>query len=887
MSVSRFPSTARSARLPRLATLPLLVALALAGQARTADTSDDTASFDMDFFPAGTAPKMDLSRFARSGYVAPGAYRGDVVFNGQWRARTDIVFQDVEGGDQPQPCFDADTLAAYGVDWAKLAAAGFATPTGRFCGALGDHVPGATVVFDTSTQVLTLTVPQIYTSRNARGYVDPSQWDAGVAAASIGYGANLYRTLGQQQGTSGYFGVQAAFSVGAWRAFHAGSMSWSPDQGSRYQATRSFLQHDIPAWRAQLSLGDTFTSGELFDSVRVRGLRLASDTRMDPQSRRGYAPVVRGVAETNARVIIRQRGYVVYDTPVAPGPFAIDDLYPTGYGGDLDAEITEADGRVKRFSMPFPSVTQLLRPGAVRWSLTAGRLDELELRDAPRLLQGTYERGLTNRTTGYGGAILGDGYRSALLGGAWNTPIGAISADLTQARNHAPGLAGTQGVSARLGYSRNFIDSGTDFSVAAYRYSTSGFVSLADSAALRDSIARGYHPDDVRRQRSRMDLSVNQRLGEGLGLLFVTGSTRDFWNSRGHETEFSAGYNNSWRGISYSLSVQRTRDDVLSLREKDGFGLPFNPLPATTPTATRRDTHLSFTVSLPLGRTSGAPTATGMFNRSRGGGDNRSLSIAGAGGRDNRLAYGAALGETNGNRALDLTAQYNGRSSHLAAGYSRGDGYQQFSAGVSGGLVLHRGGATLSPPLGETIGLVHAPDAAGAHIENGQGARVDRRGYAVVPNLMPYELNTITLDPKGTDAGVEIAETTRHVAPRAGAVVLLKYDTTAGRALIIQTRLPDGRPVPFGAEVLDAQGNPVGVAGQASRLFVNGLKGSGQLFVRWGEASAESCRLDVHLPDTGKGRQVEHEKFDLPCVIDNHGATPDGEEANTPMRRAS
>ncbi|MNV11831.1 Outer membrane usher protein HtrE precursor [compost metagenome] len=555
---------------------------------------------------------------------------------------------------------------------------------------------------------------------------------------------------------------------------------------------------------------------------------------------------------------------MVYDTPVAPGPFAIDDLYPTGYGGDLDVELTEADGRIKRFSVPFSAVPQLLRPGSSRWAITAGEVDEVNLQVSPWLLQGTYERGLTNTTTAYGGSILSEGYHAALLGGAWNTPGGALSADLTQARNRAPGQAATQGVSARLGYNRNFINSGTDFSVAAYRYSTSGFVSLQDAAALRDAIARGQDMDSLRRQRSRMDLSINQMLGEGAGLLFLNGSVRDFWGRHGNETEFSAGYNNSWKSLSYSLSVQRTRDSVAQRDTNHWLGIP-DYRPVRVPVTAQSDTRLSFNVSVPLGRTAGAPTATGMFNRSRSGSDSRSLSFAGAAGPEHRLAYGASLGENNSNRAYDLTAQYNGSFSQLAAGYSRGSGYQQLSGGLTGGMVVHGGGVTLAPPLGETIGLIHASDAAGAHVENGQGAKVDRRGYAVVPYLMPYELNTITLDPKGTDTGVEIAETTRRVAPRAGTVVLLRYETRSGRALIIQTRLPDGRPVPFGADVFDAAGNSVGVAGQASRLHINGLQHSGVITVRWGTDDAEQCRINVTLSPLPARKKTDFEQIEAAC----------------------
>jgi outer membrane usher protein len=257
-----------------------------------------------------------------------------------------------------------------------------------------------------------------------------------------------------------------------------------------------------------------------------------------------------------------------------------------------------------------------------------------------------------------------------------------------------------------------------------------------------------------------------------------------------------------------------------------------------------------------------------MANRSSNDGSSSQATLSGLVGTDNRIAYGATLGHADSGTTMDLSGQYNGRQTNLSGGYSRGSGYQQLSAGASGSVIVHGGGATLSPPTGETIGLVHAADAVGARVENGQGSAVDTHGYAVVPYLMPYQLNTITLDPKGTDASVELKTTTQNVAPRAGSVVLLKYETESGRALLIETSLPDGRPIPFGADVFDAQGNSLGVAGQASRLFVRGMKDSGTLTVRWGNAATESCRVLIELAPATKGRQVDLEMVHAACVPD-------------------
>ena len=69
-----------------------------------------------------------------------------------------------------------------------------------------------------------------------------------------------------------------------------------------------------------LTLGESTSDADIFDSVPYRGAQLNSDDYMDAESIQGYAPVVRGIAKSNAKVIIKQSGYVIYQSFVPPGP---------------------------------------------------------------------------------------------------------------------------------------------------------------------------------------------------------------------------------------------------------------------------------------------------------------------------------------------------------------------------------------------------------------------------------------------------------------------------------------------------------------------------------------------------------------------------------------
>jgi outer membrane usher protein len=271
---------------------------------------------------------------------------------------------------------------------------------------------------------------------------------------------------------------------------------------------------------------------------------------------------------------------------------------------------------------------------------------------------------------------------------------------------------------------------------------------------------------------------------------------------------------------------------------------------------------------MPLGSAPSSPTLTVLANHSKLDGNNSQAMVTGTALDDDRLAYNATVNQAPQGNSFNLYSQYNGGHGNVQAGYAQGRDYKQGNIGVSGGLVLHGGGYTWSPPLGETIGLVQARDAAGARVVANQRSVIDDNHYAVVPNLIPYQLNRVTIDPKGMAASTELEEASQTVAPRARSVVLLKYKTTSGRALLIDSALSDGKPLPFGAEVFDAEGKNVGVTGQGGQVFVRGVEKSSDLTVRWGQGANDSCRIHVDIKPEAKGaKQTGFEQLKAACTL--------------------
>ena len=812
--------------------------------------------FNSDFLRAGSST-IDISRFADGNAAEPGLYQTDIQVNGNWLGRAQVRLAEPAPGASAQPCFDPALLEGIGVDLARVPAIEADAGNGPDCLRIEEVVPGASARYNIASQRLEVSIPQILMRRVASGYVSPEQWDAGVPAALLGYDFNTYHARGGKRGgsTAGYLGLNSGLNYARWHFRHSGSFSWSDRGPSRYQSIAAYAQRDIADWSSQLILGDTYTDGEIMDSVSFRGLRLRTDDRMLPESQRGFAPVVRGVANSNARVVIRQNGIKLHETTVAPGAFVIDDLYPTGYGGDLQVDIEEADGSVRSFSVPYAAIPRSLREGQHRYSLTAGTVRGLP-GSAPFFSQAGWQYGFSNMLTAYGGATLAKGYFSPTAGAVFNTSWGAFGLDLTHASTRIPHDRSYSGQSLRATYAKTFPESGTGVSLAAYRYSTNGFFGINEAMRARDQArpGPGGTPSMASRPRTRAALVVSQYLGPRGGQLSVSASMDNYWNRDGHRVDYTLNYNNTWQGVPYHLSASRQRD---------AWG--------------RASTLLYAGVTIPLGP--GKPRVTTRFTHDSRSGNQLQASTYGQAGSDLSYGMNAEYGSTSSHGAqlnAGANATYRRPFALLSGSASAGRDGQQLSLGARGAVVAHPGGITLSQPLGETFAIVQAQHAEGARLSNTPGARIDARGYAVVPYMTPYAMNEVSLDPKGISLDVELQETSRRVAPVAGAAAMVVFKTAYSRSAVMRLTQADASPVPFGAVVSDESGKDLGMVGQAGKLMLRGLSDQGRLQAQWkaGDGTAH-CSMAYTLP--GRERSTESRvppSVELSCVPPHLAAAP-------------
>lgn len=155
------------------------------------------------------------------------------------------------------------------------------------------------------------------------GYVSPELWDNGVPALMSSYTlsatSSRYRPA-QDNATYLYSNLHNTLALGAWRFTTYDSLSSGSDtENTGVQHIQAYAERAIAPLQSQIVLGDLNTTGDFFDTTALRGVRLATDDRMLPDSVRNYAPVVRGIANSNATVTIKQAGNTLYEKVVPHG----------------------------------------------------------------------------------------------------------------------------------------------------------------------------------------------------------------------------------------------------------------------------------------------------------------------------------------------------------------------------------------------------------------------------------------------------------------------------------------------------------------------------------------------------------------------------------------
>jgi outer membrane usher protein len=320
-----------------------------------------------------------------------------------------------------------------------------------------------------------------------------------------------------------------------------------------------------------------------------------------------------------------------------------------------------------------------------------------------------------------------------------------------------------------------------------------------------------------------------------------------------------------WRGVTLSLNYARAQRDgeapnvvaTLSATLRPFERLPVSLVVSLTRVRSASGDQKSLLVSafMPLD-TSGAArqSVAASYNAS----DTSQVS---------RLDYA-------GNNALNNTGWDVGLSRDAVTGISALDGFwsgttPRLELQASGrttqgqtdaqfvlrsGLLLTQGSVFATRPITGAFALV-ATGQEGLNVlqDNRPTGRTDARGMALVPNLRPYEANSLTLDPASWPINWNAATVEQQVVPPRGGGVMVSFKVSAQAwpdQSLLTLRDAAGQPFPPGSVVsaqVDGEERST-VVDRRGRIWLSELLPATGFSVR---TPGRTCQFTIPPPDAG------------------------------------
>lgn len=536
---------------------------------------------------------------------------------------------------------------------------------------------------------------------------------------------------------------------------------------------------------------------------------------MLPPNLRGYAPLISGLARTNATVTVSQQGRVLYSTTVTPGAFSIQDLN-SSVQGTLDVTVREEDGSEQTFTVSTAAVPFLSREGELRYKVSAGqpRLTGSGGTE-PGFVASEMAYGLPHDWTLYGGVLAASDYLSNAFGVGKDLGVfGALSADITTSRAKLRWTGETAvGNSYRINYSKHFDGIGTDLRFLGYRFSDRTFTNFSQFVGDPDSYA-------LNSGKQRYSVTLAKHFG---------------WLS----TSFSYDHSTYWDAAPsdrFGLSLAR------SFSVGNVKNINVNLSAYQTRNAQRNDSQIYLGVSIPLG---GNSMLSSNFQRSGSGGASANAGYSHDDGQGVNYQLYGGVGDNKYVNAYvgKRTSTYRANASATTDGST----YRSLTGELDSSLVVTRYGVSAhgNGSNGDTRLLVSTdgvPDVA----FSGQ-ARTNKDGYAVMDGLPSFQAYEARVNMEKLPLNTEVTNPIQRLALTEGAIGYVNFATGQGHNALVALTQANGQPVPFGASVQDKDTNKeVAIVGEAGVTYLLGAKSGAQLVARWDEA--RSCTLAV-LPE--------------------------------------
>ncbi|MEQ1885436.1 MAG: fimbria/pilus outer membrane usher protein [Bryobacteraceae bacterium] len=672
-----------------------------------------------------------------------------------------------------------------------------------------DAIPGASYKLDAAMQQLDISVPL----GDGRGTFLDALGNIRTAATRpepglfLNHDFQLLQSYGQRS-LSGLMEGGLFSRYGVFTTQFAGANLTSHIRPIRLN---SQFMRDFPERMTTLTIGDAVSAISPWSrTTYYAGVRYASKFATQP----GFIPVVlpglTGQAAQPSTVDIYVDNVKRLSRPIDAGPFSINNIPTLSDQGQIRMVVTDILGRQQVITESYIRSSQLLRPGVSEFTYEAGSprynfgVSNFDYRSF--FAASTYRRGFGRGLTMEGRLEATPRSATGGLGGVYAIPRVAIL---------GAGMAasGAEGFSSGILYYAQLSRQQRGFGLAAQ-------LQKAD----RDFRQVGLQ-DWQLASRTLLQAQVSRSLGHH-------GVVSGGYLKRDGRTELSAQAVTASVGLrigrSY-LTVNATYS-LLDSRQKT-LNVSF------VRTLGERTTAIAGGLATPDAR-----TATMEVNRS------------------------IPLGPGYGYRVRSTNLDQQGNDAGLY--YQNSDGFygvemNQRGSGQSwrfierGSIVLMHRHLMTSRWLNDSFGVVEVPGEKGipVYVNHQLAAKTNRQGFALLPWMVPYNLNTVNLDESTLPSDISLDLEERTVVPMARSGVYLMYQRAVegGATLILHTA--DGADVPNGASVtLNGQPEEYTVV-LRGEVFVTNISYPARIHAEWDKhscvAKIEHAPADAVVPKIG------------------------------------
>ncbi|NOU01513.1 MAG: fimbrial biogenesis outer membrane usher protein [Gallionella sp.] len=559
---------------------------------------------------------------------------------------------------------------------------------------------------------------------------------------------------------------------------------------------------DYPNQNRTLRVGDSATrTGMWGRNVYFGGIQYGSNFALTPGFVSQPIPALTGVSTAPSTVQMYVNDVLRQVSDVPTGPFAIDNFPLLANSGDVKMVVRDILGRETVIEQSFFTSTDLLAKGLSDWSVEAGKMRR-DLSQASNHYRtyfgsGTWRYGYNDNLTFEGRAELTSTTRTAGLGIVSALPkqiLGQASLAISSGTGKSGGLW-------LLGLDRDGLHNS---------------VSIQAQGAARNFRQLGQDPTIL---PIRLQLAGN-------------------WN---YTTEK---YGSFGMGLAALSRYDNTRITTVSSNFSTRIGAQ-NNLSFTASRAINGidNSSIGLFLTMPLGDNRIVSSSA----TSHSGQQDFYVSALQNPGNDENLGWRALAGHQQGQARAESGLYYTGRYGKTTGDISLAPNQTALRLGASGGLVFADKNLFATHRVDQSFAITVV--AGYKNIGIGLGSNVlthtNARGVALIPRLIPYQTNSIRLDPSDLPISAEIDSIEENVVPAWRSAVKIIFPVRGGRAALLKIIFDDGEVAPAGATVNiegDKQEFYVARRGEA---FVTGLLPSNTVILNW---NGQQCKIGTTLP---------------------------------------